>query len=677
MDTATATSQLQLSDPLLRRAEISDSPSICSFCQRRFTRRDALKRHWGICKVRLENGSDIPLLPARRPRLKKPRACNRCVRLKRACDRSVPCSTCSIRNYECSYERAASSKTSAVSEDSSQAETNGAYQQEISYGVVKADDAMPVVLAEFIDYSQEWLRCESLPFPVLNFDVWNNVRGSNLHLGPCFDQTVPGQKLTLPFLKRFTESSGIADGFDCGTLAQRRQLNNTLNDSSCQDLAAKSGEILGMIKRTLTRTRSCSHASIEWSPIVEKACLDFFSPSNLHRFLLLFWSGWYPNSPIIHKPTFNSEAEPPRLIASMAVLGACLSPDFNDCVRAMAWLTPVEEVVFADNILYDDSIIASPNLVGDEAVVWDKLKALHAAYFICIAQNWEGSKEGRKRVRKDRYSRIVSIARSFGLYNLSLAKLDTTFSTQQKWARFILLESMIRTATYIYLLDSAFVLYYRLPPRVISLELNTGLVCPEVCFQAESAAECFLQLHMATMGKQNQSRLTVSSAVRLLCSPHSLDLSIFHNLSSFNMFTIISGRFNVLPPFMSDDSVALCCLVFQYQTTLVDVSQVTPAATGLSRWIWLWQRDGHIVVDSDGYSFENMWKRAGFMQHANEYYHLACAMLERWKLSERQIGNTLTAWAAPLGSVQGNPKYDDGEMVQVKALIHDMENMTY
>ncbi|KAJ4072556.1 hypothetical protein NW761_014828 [Fusarium oxysporum] len=128
------------------------------------------------------------------------------------------------------------------------------------------------------------------------------------------------------------------------------------------------------------------------------------------------------------------------------------------------------------------------------------------------------------------------------------------------------------------------------------------------------------------------------------------------------MFTIIS---------------ALCCLVFQYQTTLVDVSQVTPAATGLSRWKWLWQRGGHIVVDSDGYSVENMWKRVGFMQHANEYYHLACAMLERWKLTEKQIGYTLAAWAAPVGSVQGNPKYDDGEMVQVKALIHDMENMTY
>ncbi|VTT63515.1 unnamed protein product [Fusarium fujikuroi] len=624
--------------------------------------RDALKRHWGICKVRLQNGSEIPLLPARRPRMKKSRACNRCVRLKRACDRSAPCSTCITWNYECSYERAFSSTTSAVSEDLSRPETNIVHQQELSNGAVQEAGAIPVGLNDFIDYSLEWLRCESLPLQVLDFAAWNNIPGGYLHLEHHFDQATSRKNLVLPFLKRFTESSGIADGFDCGTVAQRRQLNETVGDSPCQTLATKTREIVSMMKRSMTRTRLCSDAGIEWSPVVEKACLDFFSPSNLHRFLRLFWSGWYPNSPIIHKPTFNTEAEPPGLIASMAVLGACLSPDSDDCVRAMAWLTPVEEAVFADDILYDDSIIVSSQLVGDESVVWDKLKALHAAYFTCIAQTWEGSKEGRQRVRKDRYSRIISIARSFGLYNLSMEKLDTTFPTQQKWAGFILLESMIRTATYIYLLDSAFVLYYRLPPRVISLELNTVLVCPEACFQAESAAECFLQLHMATKERPNQSQLTVSSAVRLLCSPHNMDLNMFRHLSSFNMFTIIS---------------ALCCLVFQYQTTLIDASRITPAAIGLNRWIWLWQRGGHMAVDSDGYSIEDMWKRVGFMQHADEYYHLACAMLERWKLTEKQIGDTLAAWAAPLGSVQGNLMYDDGEMIQVKALIHNMENMTY
>lgn len=448
MDTAIATSQQQLSAPLPRHASmhyslgplitapvaarccrltgISDPSSVCSFCQRTFTRRyisplhcpppcslmllrDALKRHWGICKVRLQNGSEIPLLPARRPRLKKPRACNRCVRLKRACDRSAPCSTCSTRNHECSYERAFSSTISAVSEDLSRPETNIVYRQELSNGAVQETGAIPVGLNDFIDYSLEWLRCESLPLQVLDFAVWNNIPGGYLHLENHVDQATSRKSLVLPFLKRFTESSGIADGFDCGTVAQRRQLNETVGDSPCQTLAAKTREIVSMMKRSMTRTRLCSDAGIEWSPVVEKACLNFFSPSNLHRFLRLFWSGWYPNSPIIHKPTFNTEAEPPGLIASMTVLGACLSPDSDDCVRAMAWLTPVEEAVFADDILYDDSIIASTQLVGDESVVWDKLKALHAAYFICIAQNWEGSKEGRQRIRKDRYSRIVSV----------------------------------------------------------------------------------------------------------------------------------------------------------------------------------------------------------------------------------------------------------------------------
>lgn len=351
----------------------------------------------------------MPLLPARQPRGKKARACNRCVRLKRACDRSVPCSTCIMRNYECSYEQATCSKTSVVSQDSSQAETNGVSQQKIFDGFVEEADAMPVVLAGFIDHSLEWPQCDSLPFPLFDVDIRNYIRGSDLHCRPWFGQATSREKLALPFLKRFTKSSGIADGFDCGTLTQRLQLNEASNDSLCQDLAAKTREIVGMVKGALTRTRLYSNASIGWSPVVERACFDFFSPCNLHRFLRLFWYGWYPNSPIIHKPSFNPEAEPSGMLASMAVLGACLSPDSNDCVRVMAWLTPVEEAVFANDIMCDDFIVASPNLVGDETIIWDKLKALYAAYFICIAQNWEGSKEGRQRVRNDRYSRIVSV----------------------------------------------------------------------------------------------------------------------------------------------------------------------------------------------------------------------------------------------------------------------------
>ncbi|KAF5536415.1 hypothetical protein FNAPI_11757 [Fusarium napiforme] len=466
----------------------------------------------------------------------------------------------------------------------------------------------------------------------------------------------------LPFLKRFTESSGIADGFDCGTLAQRRQLYDSIDDSQCQFLKGKTHEIAAMMKRTMSRTQPCSDIGLEWSPVMEKGCFEFFSPVNLQRFLLLFWSGWYPNNPIIHRPTFNPESEPPALVASLAVLGACMSPEPGDCVRAMAWLAAVEEAVFSDGILFDDSIVASSDLIGDEQAVWDRMKALQAAYFVCIAQNWEGSKDGKQRIRKERYSHIASIARSFGLYNLTLGSLDATSPTNQKWTKFILIESMIRTATYIYLLDSAFLLFWRLPPRVMSLELSTGLVCPEACFQAASAAECFLHLYTATKARQSQFRLRISSCVRLLCSSQHVDLDLFRNLSSFNMFTIVS---------------ALCCLVFQYQTTLVDVSQMSPAATGLSRWLWLWRHGDNVKSSSADLPSHNVWERVGFMQHADEYYHLACAMLERWKYDESQIRANLAAWATPFGQVQGTPKYDDGEMVQVKALIHEMENMSY
>ncbi|KAF4441588.1 hypothetical protein F53441_11992 [Fusarium austroafricanum] len=534
---------------------------------------------------------------------------------------------------------------------------------------------LPDVVAGFIDHSLHWMHDQTLP-PFPSLDICGNI----MNLGPS---TTTSERLVLPFLKRFTESTCITDGFECGTSAQRRQLleingglharsptsldaSNEPMDTLDGALHAKTCEIVSLIGKTMIRTHPCSKLGKDWSPVMENGCFNFFSPQNLRRFLLLFWAGWYPNTPIIHKPTFFPESSPPGLVASLAVLGACMSPDTDDCLRAMAWLSPVEEAVFSDRILFEDSLVVLPESVGDESAVWEKLKALQAAYFICIAQNWEGSKESKQRIRKNRYNHIVLIARSFGLNDLSLATLDVMSPTSQNWSKFILLETCIRTGTYIFLLDSAFVLFWRLPPRVMPMELNMGMVCPESCFQADSAAECFIQLCMAARENQNLSRLTVSSAVRLLCSSQVYTLDVFNNLSSFNMFTIVS---------------ALCCLVFQYQTTLIEISQMSPAATGLSQWMWVWQRSGigNALFDSsvEEPPVDNLWRRIGFMKYAPEYYHLAYAMLERWKIQERETRGNLEIWATRAGKGQTIPKCDDREMIHVKALIYDMENMSH
>jgi hypothetical protein len=286
--------------------------------------------------------------------------------------------------------------------------------------------SMADVMTDLTQNPFQWVQCQTLPPPSrFGLDIYDDIWRFTTPLGTYANQATTPEKPVLPFLRRFTESSGITDCYQCGTLTQRRQLLESQTyrylsledrrsldapeDVSCPDLRDKTHEIVTMIKKAITRAQGRSKLGIEWSPVMEKSCFEFFSPNNIHKFLILFWSGWYPQTPIIHKPTFRPEANPPGLVASLAVLGACMSPEPGDCVRAMAWLNPVEEAVFSDAILFDNSIVASSNLVGDEATVWDKLKALHAAYFVCIAQNWEGSSEAKRRIRKDRYSHIVSV----------------------------------------------------------------------------------------------------------------------------------------------------------------------------------------------------------------------------------------------------------------------------
>lgn len=86
----------------------SSKPHSCAFCQSSFNRPDSLKRHWTTCKVRREKCLDIPHSTGKR-KGRKPTACDRCSRLKRACipeRHHRPCQLCVISNKTCSYSRA-------------------------------------------------------------------------------------------------------------------------------------------------------------------------------------------------------------------------------------------------------------------------------------------------------------------------------------------------------------------------------------------------------------------------------------------------------------------------------------------------------------------------------------------------------------------------------------------
>lgn len=166
---------------------------------------------------------------------------------------------------------------------------------------------------------------------------------------------------SLYFLDRFTSNTGLVTSFECGNQDQREQvasvlelealrtsisgesissglhlemvppLMDNISDSSTHDclpitwlsdpLSLKTHEILLLIEEVVTIKPRNSAVTLEWSAALKNACLEFFSPSNLRRFLGIYWAIWHPNVNFVHRPTFDLLSAKPALLAAMALMG--------------------------------------------------------------------------------------------------------------------------------------------------------------------------------------------------------------------------------------------------------------------------------------------------------------------------------------------------------------------
>jgi hypothetical protein len=100
------------------------------------------------------------------------------------------------------------------------------------------------------------------------------------------------------------------------------------------------------------------------------------------------------------------------------VAGACVSPDPVDNEDARMWFNCVEEMVFADDDFCRD---IEPPAVTDISIPVStpanqrKLQALQAAYLVCLYQNWEGTDASKRRIRRHRFSTVVSVCNIAGV----------------------------------------------------------------------------------------------------------------------------------------------------------------------------------------------------------------------------------------------------------------------
>ncbi|CAK7226337.1 hypothetical protein SBRCBS47491_006196 [Sporothrix bragantina] len=515
---------------------------------------------------------------------------------------------------------------------------------------------------------------------------------------------------TFHFLDNFTKKTGLVT-FDCGTTLQASQVVDALARENSREsfpplqplpqlqdpLIVKTHQILFRIREVATVKPRNSTVMLSWSAALEQQCLQFFSPPNLHKFLALYWARWHPNVNIVHRPTFDPVDAKCVLVVAMALIGACMSPDADDNRQACLWFNCVEEIVFID-----DDFCGRPNGNGnptgssslsfpatfDPVTNKRKIQALQASYLVCLYQNWEGTDESKQRIRRYRFSTVVSVARDIGIG--SARHVDYGACTpfpflDFHWNAFVAREQLIRTFLWIYLLDQAFVIFNNLPPRVMIKEMVMHMAWPESVFQATTAADCAQEVQLWLARSAPTLNMTLREIVEAFCSGVLAPdvCRYFADLGPLNLFCIVS---------------AFHFLIFQKQNSFGGEDQLLAIRTGLANWKTVWEihkrefstGPPHTMVpiplpnQDDTTAPDDMWRRTGFMRHSPEYWLLAHLVIDRLSSQQQEAANRNLYTSMhhtgmhAFDNTARDPilaKYDETSMRQVNDLISQLRNV--
>ena len=331
-----------------------DRPHQCQRCDSTFQRADVLKRHLKTCDGKRSTAAS------------KRRACDHCVRQKKACNSRQPCDHCLKKHVPCYYSLGSNLDASA------------AISQEFMPGSadlgLTCEDPILSTLAEVPHGLDDW-SFEDLPTSTFNagsapvFADFSDIDWRDIFA--MEEDILPPEPLVshlenrkcFQFLDRFTSRTGLVSSFECGTLRQRQQVvakftadqepmgihaQPLWSNAPREQLVSGSGaspanpateavsnggpltldplqwqthQIILLVKEVITVKARNSAVTLTWSSALEQMCLQFFSPPNLRKYLELYWAIWHPNVNFVHRPTFDAETCKPALLASMALIG--------------------------------------------------------------------------------------------------------------------------------------------------------------------------------------------------------------------------------------------------------------------------------------------------------------------------------------------------------------------
>jgi hypothetical protein len=190
---------------------------------------------------------------------------------------------------------------------------------------------------------------------------------------------------------------------------------------------------------------NCSTGLHQVLPAFDKlASASLFSGKNLVEFSNVYFDHWSSHCPILHRPTFDLTKIHLPLLLAVFLIGESYSTE-SYCSRGQPYYDLAEEYAFSHPCFRNLSVQDQPT--ADCAS--SDLETLQAAYLMVLLQMSGNNIPARRRVRDQRYHKIIVAARRLRLFDSRNEYLHCEWvnTTGFDWQKFALRESRIRFVT--------------------------------------------------------------------------------------------------------------------------------------------------------------------------------------------------------------------------------------
>lgn len=134
----------------------------------------------------------------------------------------------------------------------------------------------------------------------------------------------------------------------------------------------------------------------------------------------------------------------------------------------------------------------------------------------------------------------LQVARDIGMTNARHPLYSPKTFPSFDWHEYVMREELIRTFLWVFLLDTAFVIFNNHPPRMAIKEMRMHLALNEGAFQASTRETCFQSL----LSSSANTQVMLTSYCELICRQRLNEESLrrMADLGSLNLFVLTSGE---------------------------------------------------------------------------------------------------------------------------------------